>query len=67
MQLSGSFFKPKLERKNKKNHSKKIITFSYISRNRISCSNIEKFPIFSQKKAFLIFPEMEHYTFQPKP
>ena len=59
MQLPGSFFKPKLERKNKKNRSKKIIIFSYISRNRISCSNIEKFLIFSQKKAFLILLEME--------
>ena len=59
MQLPGSFFKPKLERKNKKNRSKKIIIFSYISRNRISCYNIEKFLIFSQKKAFLILLELE--------
>ena len=27
---------------------------------------LKKFLIFSQKKAFLIFPEMESCTFQPK-
>ena len=31
-----------------------------------SSSNIKKIVIFSQKKAFLIFPEMEPSTFQPK-
>ena len=31
-----------------------------------SSSNITKILIFSQKKAFLIFLEMEPYTFQPK-
>ena len=30
----------------------------------LSFSNVEKFP---QRKAFLIFPEMEPCTFQPKP
>ena len=30
-----------------------------------SSSNIKKFLIFSQKKGFLIFPEIELCTFQP--
>ena len=32
----------------------------------LSSSNIKKILIFSQKKAFHIFPEMEPCTFQPK-
>ena len=32
----------------------------------LSSSNIKKILIFSQTKAFLIFPEMKHCTFQPK-
>ena len=32
----------------------------------LSSSNIKKVPIFSQNKAFLIFPEMKPCTFQPK-
>ena len=30
-------------------------------------SNIKKILIFSQKKAFLVLPEMEPCSFQPKP
>ena len=33
---------------------------------KLSNSNIKKILIFSQKKAFLIFPEMEPCTFQSK-
>ena len=32
----------------------------------LSTSNIKKILIFSKKKAFLMFPEMEPCTFQPK-
>ena len=32
----------------------------------LSSSNIKKIYIFSQKKAFLLFPEMEPCTFRPK-
>ena len=32
----------------------------------LSSSNIKKIPTFSQKKVFLVFPEMEPCTFQPK-
>ena len=32
----------------------------------LSSSNIKKILIFSQKKAFLIYPEMEPCKFQPK-
>ena len=32
----------------------------------LSSSNIKKILIFSHKKAFLIFPEMEPCTFQPR-
>ena len=32
----------------------------------LSSSNIEKIIVFSQKKAFLKFPEMEHGTFHCK-
>ena len=33
---------------------------------KLSSSNIKFFFIFSQKKAFLIFPKTEPCTFQPK-
>ena len=33
---------------------------------KLSSSNIKTILIFPQKKAFLIFPEMEPCTFQPK-
>ena len=42
----------------------------YISGNEaflLTCSIIKKILIFSQKKSFLIFLEMEHSTSQPKP
>ena len=40
---------------------KKLLIFPEMG---LSSSNIKKILIFSQKKAFLTFPEMEPYTFQ---
>ena len=45
--------------KNKKIPSKKILIFSYILEMELSSSNIKKKFMFSQKKALLIFWEME--------
>ena len=33
---------------------------------KLFCSNIKRIHIFSQKKSFLIFPEMKPCTFKPK-
>ena len=51
-------FKTNLERE-KRSPLKKVLIFSCILGNGISSSNIKKFLIFSQKKAFLVFWEME--------
>ena len=62
MQLSSALFS--LSSKNKKNPPlKKFLIFQEME---LCSSNIKKNLIFSQKKAFLIFPEMEPYTFQSK-
>ena len=52
-------------RKNKTNPlGEKILIFREME---FSNSKIKEFLIFSQKKAFLIFPEMEPCTFWPEP
>ena len=54
MELPSTYFKPKLEKIKKKDQlSKKFIL------TELSSSNIRKFLIFSQKKAFLIFQEIK--------
>ena len=50
--------------KNKKNPSRK--KFFVFQAMEISESKIKEFLFFSQKKAFLIFPEMEPCIFQLK-
>ena len=62
MQLPSTFLGP--SSKNKKNPPRK--NFLIFQEMELSDSKIKKYLIFSQKKAFLIFPEMEPCTFQPK-
>ena len=50
-------------RKLKKSTQKKILIFREVEQSN---SKIKNFVIFSQKKAFLIFPEKEPCTFQFK-
>ena len=50
-------------KKSKKLHRKKILVFPKM----VLCRpNVKKIIIFSQKKAFAIFPKTDHCTFQPK-
>ena len=62
MKLPGALFRPNSKIK-KKSIPKKI---PYISGMELSESKIKKFLIFSQKKAFLIYPGIEPCSFQPK-
>ena len=56
-------FQSKLEKTKKNPPPKKFLIFREME---LSNSKIKIFIIFSQKKAFLIFLEMEPCTFQPK-
>ena len=56
-------FQLKLKKIKKIHHEKKFLLFQEM---KLSGSNIKKILIFSQKKAFLIFPKIEPCTFQPK-
>ena len=62
MGLLGPLFIPSSENKKESTHQK-FLTFQEME---FSSSNIKKILTFSQKKPFLIFPEMESWTFQPK-
>ena len=62
MELPRSFPSPSPKNPEKSTPNK----IPYISENGLSSSNIKKILIFSQKKAFLIFSEMEPCTFQSK-
>ena len=53
---------PKPKKKTKKNPPRK--KFLIFPETELSRSNIKKFLIFSQKKAFLMFPKTEPCTFQ---
>ena len=55
MQLHGALFKP-MFKKFKKSGRKKFPIFQEM---QLSCSNIKKFLVFCEEKAFLIFPEPE--------
>ena len=54
-------FKPKLEKK-----PPPQVNFLIFQEIELPNSNIKKLIVFSQKKAFFIFPEMESCSFQPK-
>ena len=60
MELPGALFNPRLKKKKKqkKKHSKKIY-FHAFREMELSGTNITKFLIFSEKKAFFIFLETE--------
>ena len=55
-------FKPKLKKKTNPPQA----NFFIFQEMELSNSNIKKLIVFSQKKAFFIFPEMESCSFQPK-
>ena len=55
MQLPGALSRPQARKSLKISTPKKFLIFQEME---LSNSKIEKFPIFSQKKTFLIFPEM---------
>ena len=54
-------FKPKLKKTNPPQAN-----FFIFQEMELSNSNIKKLIVFSQKKAFFIFPVMESCSFQPK-
>ena len=56
-------FKPKLK---KKKTNPPQANFFMFQEMELSNSNIKKLIVFSQKKSFFIFPEMESCSFQPK-